>query len=384
MPCDPDEEPSMTQMPRRAPIALGLGIALSLVWAVDRAEARTENLEWEYPSGVAIGGFEVLYGTSSRNYTTELDVGPIAKSGDHYAYALTVPDDATVYIAVRAYDPDGNRSLASNERVRYSPTAPPPTEPDPVVTEPTTPTSPAPAGDAEPPAAFSPAGDLTFDFDTASVGSSVSGWVDTGPDNSLSIDDSLFRVVDVNGNHVLATTSTETNIHSHYVDGESRSWSGYEFRGAMLITDASGGIGVTAHSLYPDQDNYYRLRRYQSNAFELAPHTGSFTCANTNTGVVPQPGVWYRFSLRIDVTSSSNRVTAKVWPDGSAEPSSPQADCTDTSSSRPSVGTVGVWAMGPGAKYWDVLDVEGIAGDATSAPATPPEPPVLIEVVPAP
>lgn len=365
----------MNTLPHPARILMGLGIAFAVLGSADPAAARTETLEWEYSAPERIAGFEVLWGTQSGSYAHVVDVGDLGASGGVYTYGLEVPDAATVYIAVRAYDGSGVRSGASNERVRTAsggsapPVEPPPPSPDP---DPT----------AAAPDPFSPAGDLVIDFQSASTGTAVGGWVDTRADNSLSIDDSLFDVVDLDGNRALRTRSVETNIHSHYTAGNSDGWTSYEYRGAMLITDASGGIGVTALSGYPDQDVYYRLRRYAGTAFDLAPHGTTLSCANDSTGVVPQAGAWYRFSLRVDVGSSNNRVRAKVWRDGTSEPGSPQVDCSDTSSSRPRAGTIGVWSMGPGTKLWDVLDVDGIGSTSTPAPV-PPAPPTLISVEPA-
>ncbi len=42
-------------------------------------------------------------------------------------------------------------------------------------------------------------------------------WVDTQAGNSMAEDDSLFQVVDLGGNEVFGTSSTQTNIHSHYI-----------------------------------------------------------------------------------------------------------------------------------------------------------------------
>ena len=75
------------------------------------------------------------------------------------------------------------------------------------------------------------------DFEQQSTGNHVPGWVDTAAGNSMNEDDMLFGVSDLGGNRVLGTTSTETNIHSHYITPESVAWSAYEYRGRMLVTD---------------------------------------------------------------------------------------------------------------------------------------------------
>jgi hypothetical protein len=187
----------------------------------------------------------------------------------------------------------------------------------------------------------------------------VPGWVDTKARASMSRDDSLFKVVDRGGNRVFGTTSTANGIHSHYLTLESVDWSGYELRGRVLITDASGGIGVTVHSQYDDSDAYYRLRRYRTGAFHMSPHPDDtpLQCESPATPVVPRAKRWYRFRFEVVPTADATTLRAKVWPDGSAEPSTWQARCRDTRADRLTAGTVGVWSMGPGAKYWDDLEV---------------------------
>jgi hypothetical protein len=346
-------------------------VGLAVVVGASQAQARTESLAWTYLEPELINGFEVLWGTSPGSYSNRIDVKMASQSGSEYVYNLTVPDSATVYIAVRAYDSSGERSATSNERVR------------------------APAGTGEPASSGSDTGSLppppttlpgsgtVLDFTGSSTGNAVDGWVDTISGNRMATDDRLFATTMLDGQRVMTTSSSDTNIHSHYVLDDSDGWSGYEVRGAMLLTDANGGIGVTAHSQYPSRDAYYRLRSYEGRSFHLAPHGTTHTCSRTETGVAPQAGAWYRFALRVDPGSSSTRVRAKVWRDGSSEPGSWQADCTDSSSSRLNAGTVGIWSMTNGTKYWTALEVsvdDGVpSGGSTSEPL---QPPTLIEVQP--
>ena len=48
-----------------------------------------------------------------------------------------------------------------------------------------------------------------------------------------------------------------------------------------------------------------------------------------------------------------------MWPDGSLEPATWNQQCTDSSPTRRVSGTVGVWSMRLGTKYWDDLAVTG-------------------------
>jgi hypothetical protein len=90
----------------------------------------------------------------------------------------------------------------------------------------------------------------------------------------------------------------------------------------------------------------------------------------------------------------STSIRAKVWQEGTSEPTSWQVRCEDTLSDRLDSGTVGVWSMGAGGKYWDDFEVIAPSGDIparppgnnkpdsppvdppASPPAGPPSPPV--------
>jgi hypothetical protein len=221
---------------------------------------------------------------------------------------------------------------------------------------------------------------LGNDFESSATGQYVSGWFDTGAGNSMMQDDSLFRVVDLSGNRVFGTTSTLTNIHSHYVGTGSSDWSAYEFRGRMLITDPDAGIGVTVHSQYPRTDTYYRIRREPSSNtsqrdFHMAPHPDGtpIHCESRRTGIVPKVNQWYRFRFQVVPAQSSTSIRAKVWQAGTAEPATWQVRCEDRLADRPGAGTVGVWSMTAGRKYWDDLAVVSLSGSGLP-PSQPSDP----------
>lgn len=192
-------------------------------------------------------------------------------------------------------------------------------------------------------------------------------FLDTGPNNSLTADDSLFTVTQLNGVTVLAMSSTQTNIHSHYTGPGLSGLTAYEYSGRVLITHPDGGIGVTAFSDYPNSDSYYRLRRYSGvQQFHVDAHPDgvvSITGGAMDSGVVPAVNVWYRFRLQVEVFSDRTAVRARTWNDGGIEPAVWQVDCFDAHANRISAGTVGVWSMGPGSKYWADLRVSEINGD---------------------
>ena len=210
---------------------------------------------------------------------------------------------------------------------------------------------------AEQPAAFA-----AEDFEGYVAGDDPVGWVDTGANNSMAPSDSLFAVADVGGTKALSTTSTSSNVHSHYLVDGSDTAIAYSYTGRMRIDGSSGaGIGVTILSDYNQSDAYYRLRRYGTNgSFHLSPHGTSISSGTTDTGVVPETGTWYRFRIEAVPGADATEVRARVWADGSAEPSTWQIDAADTSSSRRTAGTIGVWSYGSGAKHWDDLTMAPI------------------------
>jgi hypothetical protein len=196
------------------------------------------------------------------------------------------------------------------------------------------------------------------DFEAYNDGDDPAGWLDTAANNSMAENDSLFEVFDLSGNKVFGTTSTQTNIHSHYPGPGIDTLSAYEYSGRMMMTSSDGDIGVTFFSQYPNTDAYYRLRQYGNGAFHIAPHPhGTEVNGDSVTGVVPSPNVWYWFRILVEDTGSRTEIRAKVWPENSVEPAVWQLDCYDNSASRLRAGTIGVWSMGSGSKYWDNLTV---------------------------
>ena len=135
-------------------------------------------------------------------------------------------------------------------------------------------------------------------FNAYTAGSDPADWLDTAANNSMAENDSLFKVFDINGDKVLGTTSTQTNIHSHHTGPGTDTLSAYEYSGRMMMTASNAGIGVTFFSQYPNTDAYYRLKReYDNGVFHIAPH-GTNVTGDSDTGVVPSPNIWYWFRNR--------------------------------------------------------------------------------------
>jgi hypothetical protein len=349
-------------------LAGGLCITFSLcVLFATSASARDESLRWTHPNPAEVVRFEALYRTSSQSYGNAITLGlPQPDAQGVYSGSITVPDTQDVYVAVRAVNAAGEASFLSNERFRPSAASggeDPPPPPDPNADLATGTEIPAQAGAL-----------LRFDFDSGSA----PNWHDTEATNSLVQNDGLFSVVDVGDNPALSTTSTSTNIHSHFV-GSPSNLSNVRITGRMATDMADGGFGITAYSQYPSADVYYRLRTKGGGArFELAGHPAAPCNGNLDTGVTPQPNVWYEFEFSVTNESEGNRVSASIWKQGDPKPSQPQAECVDSTSNRPLAGTVGVWSMGVGGKFWDDLEVSPVSG--ATLPSGPPAPPLLLGI----
>ncbi len=208
------------------------------------------------------------------------------------------------------------------------------------------------------------------DFNSNAPADDPLDWIDTGANNSLAENDALFKVFDVGGELVFGTTSTSTNIHSHYGGPGGDTWSSYRVTGKMMMTNSAGGIGVTFLSSYPNADEYYRLRRGNfpgGVAFHLDRHPDDqpTLVGTTDTGVVPTANEWYRFKIEVDNSGPQNSIRANVWLDGTQEPAGWQADCIDTSGLAATEGTIGLWSMSLGNKYGDDLQVATLSNDCS-------------------
>ncbi|MEM7261231.1 MAG: hypothetical protein AAF488_04515 [Planctomycetota bacterium] len=210
-----------------------------------------------------------------------------------------------------------------------------------------------------------PAENNLEDFQSYAGGDDPAGWNDTGRNNSLATDDGLFKVFADGGQRWFGTTSNWTNIHSHQTE-----WilpvGGYQVSGRMRITSDQAGIGVTFFSQFPNQASYYRLRRYQGNDFHISPFGTSITGGESSSGVIPAPNSWYRFRIEVEDAGTQTNIRARVWLDGTVEPSAWSIDCFDSSNSRLTAGSVGLWSFNKGHKHWDDIAVD---------PLGPPPPP---------
>jgi hypothetical protein len=117
----------------------GLCVAGLLLGAASEAEGRTETLKWSHQSPPACDGFRVYVGPSKGNYTKSADAGlPPRRSDGTYAVRIWVPDEETVWVAVRAYNSAG-LSPFSNAQQRIPEPEGSPVEPEEPAVEPEVP-----------------------------------------------------------------------------------------------------------------------------------------------------------------------------------------------------------------------------------------------------
>ncbi len=206
---------------------------------------------------------------------------------------------------------------------------------------------------------------VTQTFDLVPVGSDPPGWFDTDINRSLLENDSIFKVLAVGSDSSFGTVGNLPNVHSHYVVPPSEQWSNYELTGRMRMSDADSGLGVTLFSQYPNDGRYYRLRRYAGTGFVLHPFGTPITAGDIETGVVPVSNQWYRFKAQIEDGAGVTKIRARVWGDGATEPTQWQIQCEDSSATRLTQGTFGVWTHGVGAKYFDDFEVQPLDAPAT-------------------
>ncbi len=188
---------------------------------------------------------------------------------------------------------------------------------------------------------------------------------------------SPFQPIEIDGHRLYGARRGEPyrNFYSHYDPAPAGladaagplSWSGYEVTSDARIDDEDAGVGLALHSRHVlGEDRSIELSRdgsrwAQGGGFAVFAH-GSALQGRNDTGVLPQPGLWYRLKVRTDVEPDRLRVRAKVWPADRPEPSHWQAVAEDRSSTRVTTGTVGLWASGGGTVVYRNLRVVDRSG----------------------
>lgn len=99
-------------------------ILVAILWSVP-AFASSVNLAWDHPAPETVAGYKLHFGSASRTYTQEVDVGnKLTASLD-----VGLGDARRVFITASAYDAAKNKSGYSNEVVWEAPDDLPPDAP---------------------------------------------------------------------------------------------------------------------------------------------------------------------------------------------------------------------------------------------------------------
>jgi hypothetical protein len=108
-------------------VLFAVSLAITFLGPISVAQARTETLRWIPQESLpnAIDGYRLHHGPSFGAYDTTIDVGlPTPDGAGVYSYDLAIPDTATFYVVVTAYE-GPLESAYSNERT-LSPLGNPP------------------------------------------------------------------------------------------------------------------------------------------------------------------------------------------------------------------------------------------------------------------
>ena len=133
-------------------------VAAGLLLVPTLAGARSERLRWSHTKPSDVATFEVWWGYSTTEQFAHLSVGKPNRNGNVFRFDLVVPDDANVYVVVRAVGQNGLNSAFSNGQHRQGapPVTPPPVTPPPVTPPPVTPPPATPPPATPPPVAPPP------------------------------------------------------------------------------------------------------------------------------------------------------------------------------------------------------------------------------------
>jgi len=214
---------------------------------------------------------------------------------------------------------------------------------------------------------------LDINFEAESQMPEPDLWLDGEDRQKLALPGGLFKQINVlggtAGETAFGTDSEDINIHSYFipVGSDELSWNNYQFQGRMRISNIDSGIGVIFFSRQPEGiDQYYGLARdAQHRTFHLIAHPQDVQKVESfdplidrrDSGINPQPNVWYNFLLEVYDTGSATRIRAKIWPESQIASSVYVIDAIDDSDIRIKSGAMGVWASGTGSKYFRYLKV---------------------------
>ena len=104
-------------------VTASLAVALGAAAQTAPAATRVETLRWVHPDVSEVAAFRIHWGIQAGAYLATIDAGvPTPSPSGVYSAAITVPETATVYVALSAVGTNGLESIHSNVGVRPPPT----------------------------------------------------------------------------------------------------------------------------------------------------------------------------------------------------------------------------------------------------------------------
>ncbi len=124
----------------------------------------------------------------------------------------------------------------------------------------------------------------------------------------------------------------------------------FRIRGRLMAEQAAGEVGIGFLIDPSDPERRYVVARQPDGTF----HLSSPGCDQTSRFTL-EAEEWLEFEISGRVLGPENVVSVNVWPYGTEPDGSADLYCKDESVFRPTRGTFGVWAGGPGGKSWAAL-----------------------------
>lgn len=176
-----------------------------------------------------------------------------------------------------------------------------------------------------------------------------------------------YAVADEEGNRSLAAGPCDGNAFAHYMPDGWPTNVGYTFTGRLRYTDLESGIGIVFGSRFPWGENrFFRLRSYaEKRPWHLASKGMPTMSGDTTSDIAPEPDKWYRFRVRLEPEGGRLRLRARFWPEGRQEPEGWQIETVSGEELDQEAlgGTIGLWSVGPGWKYYDDLCIRWDTGE---------------------
>jgi hypothetical protein len=148
---------------------------------------------------------------------------------------------------------------------------------------------------------------------------------------------------------------------------------GFEFRGRFRRATEASLVGLTFFSRQPELDRYHQIALWRAKddsapTLRLYRVDGTTVTQLERSELTPEPGVWYRFTVRVDREPAGTRIRAHFWRDGEDEPHTWHLQVVDSHAAQPA-GRVGLWSHA-GAAHFDDLSVAAEVEDGVDR--TPP------------